>query len=46
MNTENSIISEIFKDISFSPEETSIIKSKLEKVNLKKGITLLKADKT
>lgn len=46
MNIENSIISEIFKGISFSPEETSQIESKLEKINLKKGITLLKADET
>jgi len=46
MNIENSIISEIFKDISFSQEEANIIESKLEKLNLKKGTTLLKADET
>jgi CRP-like cAMP-binding protein len=46
MNIENSIISEIFKGISFSPEETSQIESKLEEIILKKGITLLKADET
>ena len=40
MNIENSIISEIFKGISFSPEETSQIESKLEEINLKKGLML------
>lgn len=44
MNTENSILSEIFKGISFSPKETRQIESKLEEIILKKGITLLKAD--
>ena len=43
MNIENSIISEIFKGISFSQEEISLIESKLEEINFKKGITLLKA---
>ena len=46
MNIENSIISEIFKDIPFSQKERTIIESKFEKLNLKKGITLLKADET
>ena len=44
MNTENTIIPGIFKDISFSPEETNLIESKLEEINFKKGITLLEAD--
>jgi len=44
MNINNSIISEIFKGISFSPKEINLIESKLEKCNLKKGITLLKVD--
>ncbi len=44
MNIENSIIPDIFKDISFSPEETSLIESKLEEINFIKGITLLEAD--
>jgi len=43
MNIENSILSEIFKDISFSEKERNVIESKLEKLNLKKGVTLLKA---
>jgi CRP-like cAMP-binding protein len=44
MNLENSILSEIFKDVSFSKEEISLIESKLENVSFKKGETLLKAD--
>ncbi|WP_024769510.1 Crp/Fnr family transcriptional regulator [Aquimarina macrocephali] len=44
MNIENSIISEIFKDISFSKKEENLIENKLEKLNLKKGATILKAD--
>lgn len=44
MNIENSIISEIFKDISFSKKEENLIESKLKKLNLKKGVTILKAD--
>ncbi len=43
MKTDNSIVSEIFKGISFSSEEAILIESKLEKVLLKKGTTLLKA---
>jgi CRP-like cAMP-binding protein len=43
MNIENSIITEIFKGVSFSQEEMSLIESKLEEINFKKGITLLKA---
>lgn len=44
MNIENSIISEIFKDISFSKKEENLIENKLKKFNLKKGVTILKAD--
>jgi|TARA_B110000091_G_scaffold157759_1_gene168111 CRP-like cAMP-binding protein len=44
MNIENSIISDIFKDIFFSKKEINILESKLEKINLKKGDFLLKAD--
>ena len=44
MDIENSIISEIFKGISFSQEEISLLESKLEEINFKKGSTLLKAD--
>jgi len=42
MNIENSILSEIFKGVSFSKKETDFLKSKLEKINLEKGATLLK----
>lgn len=44
MNIENSILSKIFKDVSFSPEETVLIESKLEEIHFKKGTTLLKED--
>ncbi len=44
MNIENSIISEIFKDIAFSKKEENLIENKLKKLNLKKGVTILKAD--
>lgn len=44
MNIENAIISEIFKDISFSKKEENLIEDKLKKLNLKKGVTILKAD--
>jgi len=44
MNIENSIILEIFKGIPFSKKEVTLIESKLEKLNLKKGTTLLKAN--
>lgn len=44
MKTEYSIISEIFKDTSFSKKDEKLIESKLEKLNLKKGVTILKAD--
>lgn len=44
MNTEASIISEIFKNISFSQEEIKYIENKFEKLHLKKGATLLSAN--
>ena len=40
----NSIISEIFKGIAFSEKERHLIESNLEKLNLKKGTSILKAD--
>ena len=43
MNIENSIILEIFKGISFSKKEMNLIESKLKKLKLKKGTTILKA---
>lgn len=43
MNTDKSIIPEIFKDISFSQEEVNSIEDKFEKLNLKKGTALLNA---
>jgi len=43
MNIENSIISEIFKEISFSKKEENLIENKLKKLDLKKGVTILKA---
>lgn len=44
MGVGNTIISEIFKDISFSENEVAFIKSSLKKIELKKGTVLLKAD--
>ena len=44
MNIENSIILEIFKGISFSKKEMNLIESKLKKLKLNKGTTILKAD--
>lgn len=46
MNIENLILTEIFKDLSFTEQEKTKIISKLEKLNLKKGITILKAGDT
>tara|TARA_B110000902_G_scaffold263164_1_gene341661 strand:- start:1078 stop:1662 length:585 start_codon:yes stop_codon:yes gene_type:complete len=46
MNFENSIISEIFKGFFFLEKEGNSIEGKLKKLNLKKGITLLKVDET
>jgi len=43
MNIENSIILEIFKGISFSKKEMNLIESKLKKLKLNKGTTILKA---
>lgn len=46
MNLENSIALEIFKNVSFSKEEINLIESKIEKLNLKKGTSLLKTKET
>ncbi|NIJ45546.1 CRP-like cAMP-binding protein [Wenyingzhuangia heitensis] len=46
MDQNNSILSEIFKGISFPNNEIDLIESKLETINLKKGDTLLRADET
>jgi CRP-like cAMP-binding protein len=46
MNIQKSIISDIFKDISFSQKEITQIESKFEQFTLKKGDTLLNAGKT
>ncbi len=46
MSIEKSIISEIFKDISFTLEEVNTIQESFEKVNLKKGEILLKSNET
>ena len=44
MNIEKSIISEIFKGVFFSEKEENLMESKLEKLHLKKGVTILKAE--
>jgi len=46
MNIEKSIISEIFKGISFSEKEVIQIQASFEKKHLKKSITLLEANET
>ena len=46
MSIAISILAEVFKDISFSAEETTLIEATFEKVELKKGTTLLRADET
>jgi len=46
MNTENSIISAIFKSLSFSEKEIMLIERKFEKLILKKGTVLLEAGQT
>ncbi|WP_417887634.1 Crp/Fnr family transcriptional regulator [Zunongwangia sp.] len=46
MPTKNSIVSEIFKGISFSTHETNLIENRIEKIELKKGDTLLKNNET
>ena len=43
MSLNTSILSNIFKDVSFSSDEKKSIESKLEKLTLKKGTTILKA---
>jgi len=43
MNIQKSIISDIFKGISFSQREIILVESEFEKLNLKKGVTLLDA---
>ena len=42
MDLQNSIIDKIFKDLTFSVEETNLLRSKLEKIELEKGDFLLK----
>ncbi|WP_109831429.1 Crp/Fnr family transcriptional regulator [Reichenbachiella versicolor] len=44
MDIEKSIILEIFKDITFSDKEVDLIESKLKKLELKKGTTILQAE--
>ncbi len=46
MNTQESIISDIFKDITFSTEEVNQLKIKFKKIALKKGDILLSANNT
>ncbi|MBW2962104.1 Crp/Fnr family transcriptional regulator [Mesonia aestuariivivens] len=46
MNIKNSMVSKIFKGISFSPHEISLIEQQIEKIELKKGDTLLRANET
>ncbi len=46
MNIEHLIVSEIFKNVSFTIEESKLIENKLVKINLKKGDTLLRANET
>ena len=46
MDVQKSIISAIFKDISFSEEEIVMIENKFEKINLKKKDVLLKIGDT
>lgn len=46
MHIEKPIISEIFKDISFSTEAVNFIQNSFEKVTLKKGDILLKSNET
>jgi len=43
-NKTYSITSEIFKGISFSKKEENLIENKIQKLNLKKGVTILKAE--
>ncbi|APZ47166.1 hypothetical protein BW723_13120 [Polaribacter reichenbachii] len=46
MTLNTSILSKIFKDVSFSSDEKKSIEIKLEKLTLKKGTTILKAGDT
>ncbi|MBU3012516.1 Crp/Fnr family transcriptional regulator [Polaribacter vadi] len=46
MNLDTSILSQIFKNVSFSKDEKICIENKLEKLTLKKGTTILKAGDT
>ena len=46
MNIENFITSEIFQQISFTEKERISVESKFQKIELKKGDILLKANKT
>jgi CRP-like cAMP-binding protein len=44
MHIEDSVVASIFKDISYSQEETDFINSKFKKIILKKGDVLLTPD--
>ncbi|WP_405566560.1 Crp/Fnr family transcriptional regulator [Polaribacter sp. Asnod6-C07] len=46
MNLDTSILSQIYKNVSFSKDEKICIENKLEKLTLKKGTTILKAGDT
>jgi CRP-like cAMP-binding protein len=46
MAIENSIVSEIFKNVPLTIKESKQIENNLEKINLKKGDALLKANET
>lgn len=43
MQSDNSVIKEIFKDLNFSEEEIKIIESVFHKISVKKGIKILNA---
>ncbi len=44
MNIDSTILLEIFKDVSFSFEESNLIAAKFEQINLTKGDTILHPD--
>ncbi len=46
MNSEQNTLSAIFKNVIFSSEESLLIESKFEKIQLKKGDILLRAQET
>ncbi|TXE15949.1 Crp/Fnr family transcriptional regulator [Psychroserpens burtonensis] len=46
MHSDNSKISDVFKDLSFSEAEIEIIESVMFKIDLKKGIKIIKAGDT